>query len=339
MALINRTDTAALVPEDVLAEVFAGAPESSAVLTLARRIRDGMTNQQKLSVLSTIPTTYFVDSEASADADLGGLKPTTKMAWANKYINYEEMAAIVVLPINVLDDTGFPIWEQVRPALTESLGRLIDAAVLFGTNKPASWPYGIVPSAIAAGNTVVAGTGADIYTDILGEDGVYAAVEEDGFTVTGNAAHPVLRARLRGLRDGTTGQPIFQRAQPDGQNVQTATRYELDGAPISFLRNGAFDTTAALLISGAWDQLVYSWRRDATFDMLREGVIQDAAGAIMYNLLQQNMVGLRVAARFGWQLPNPPNRLNETEGGLVGTADAAVVGRYPFAVLEPAAAV
>lgn len=337
--MISRTDSAALIPEDALAEVFAGVPESSAVLTLARRIRDGSTNQQKLSVLSTVPTTYFVDGEASDAAFGGGLKQSTKMAWANKSITYEELASIVVLPINVLDDTGFPIWDQVRPALVESLGRAIDAAVLFGANKPASWPAAVVPSAVAAGNTVVAGTGADLYADILGEDGVYATVEEDGFVVTGNVASPILRARLRGLRDGATGQPIFMRSQPDGQNLQSATRYELDGAPITFLRNGAFDTAEALLVSGAWDQLVYSWRRDATFDMLREGVIQDESGAIVYNLLQQNMVGLRVSARFGWQLPNPPSRMSAVEGGLVGAGGIAQVGRYPFAVLEPAAGV
>ena len=331
--IISRSDTAALVPDDVLSDVFGSIPSESAVLTLARRLRDGSTNQMRLQILATEPEVYFVDGEAPE----GGLKQTTRMAWANKSIVYEEIAAITVLPINVLDDTGYPIWEQVRPRLVERIGAAIDAAVLFGTNKPASWPGGIVPSAIAAENTVVYGTGEDIYTDILGEDGVYAQVEEDGFLVTGNVAHPRLRARLRGLRDGAGGQPIFQRAQPDGQNVQTATRYELDGAPITFLRNGSFDTAAALLVSGAWDQLVYSWRRDATFDIVREGVIQDAEGAIVYNLLQQNLIGLRVAARFGWQLPNPPSQMAGTEGGLVGVADAAVVGRYPFAVLEPAA--
>lgn len=334
---IARTDVAALIPEDVLSEVFQGIPTQSTVLQLARRIRDGSTNQQRLSVLSTMPTAYFVTGEASDAAFGGGLKQTTKMAWQNKYINYEEMAAIVVLPINVLDDSGFPIWEQVRPAIVEAFGKLIDGAVLFGTNAPAAWPGAVVPSAEAAGNRLVLGANGDLYDDILGEDGLFSLVESDGFMVSGNIAHPALRSSLRGLRDGATGQPIFMRAQPDGQNLQNATRYELDGTPIVFVRNGSFDTANTTIVSGAWDQLVYSWRRDATFDIVREGVIQDAAGAIVYNLLQQNMVGLRVSARFGWQLPNPPNDLAATEGGLVGVGGAAVVGRYPFAFIDPVA--
>lgn len=333
--MIGRTDASALVPEDMLMEVFREATEQSSVLALGRRLRDGTTNQQRLPILSTLPVAYFVTGEAPSEG--GGLKQTTKMAWKNKYINYEEMAAIIAVPINVIDDSGFPIWDQVRPELVSAVGLLIDAAVLFGTNKPTAWPGAVVPSAVAAGNTVTLGTGADVYDDILGENGVYSSVEADGYLVTGNIAHPAFKGKLRGLRDGSGGQPIFMRAQPDGQNLQGSTRWELDGAPISFMRNGAFDVSAATLISGAWDQLVYSWRRDATIDVVREGVIQDAEGAIVVNLMQQNLVGIRMSARFGWELPNPVNRLNSTEGGLVGSGDTPVVGRYPFGVLKPTA--
>lgn len=331
--MIGRTEASALVPEDMLMEVFSQATEQSTVLALGRRLRDGTSNQQRLPILSTLPVAYFVTGEAPN----GGLKQTTKMAWKNKYIVYEEMAAIVAVPIAVLDDSGFPIWDQVRPELVNAVGLLIDQAVLFGTNKPSSWPGAIVPSAAAAGHSVTLGTGTDIYDDILGENGVYSAVESDGYIVTGNVAHPSFKGKLRGLRDNSGGQPIFMRAQPDGQNLQSATRWELDGAPIAFMRNGAFDQTAAVLISGAWDQLVYSWRRDAQIDVVREGVIQDAEGEIVVNLMQQNLVGIRMSCRFGWELPNPVNRLESTEGGLVGVGGTPVVGRYPFGVLKPAA--
>lgn len=323
--IIGRTDATGIIPEDFLNEVFAHVPQQSATLANMRRLRDGTTNQMRLPILSTLPMAYWVDGEAPD----GGLKETSKAAWKNKFIDFREIAVIVPIPMNVLDDSAFPIWEQVRPYIIEAIGQKIDAGVLFSNPHAGVWPNAIVPSAIAAGNSVAAGTGTDIYDDILGENGVFAAVEADGYLVNGNVAHPRFRSRLRGLREPSGGQLIFK------SDVQGATSYQLDGTPISFLTNGAFDTTAAELVTGAWDQAVYSWRRDATFSVHTDGVIQDEYGVIQHNLLQQNAVALRVSARFGWQLPNPTNRLNATEGGAFAAPTGDVVGRYPFAVLTP----
>ncbi len=65
------------------------------------------------------------------------------------------------------------------------------------------------------------------------------------------------KAMLRNCRD-TEGMPIFK------TNMQDATRYELDGTPIIFPTNGAVSSTYHL-ISGQWDQLVYSVRQDMTY--------------------------------------------------------------------------
>ena len=135
-----------------------------------------------------------------------------------------------------------------------------------------------------------------------------------------------MRSKLRGLRvpvyNGTTmdntGQPLFL------SSMQMGGGYELDGSPINFPRNGAFDATQALMFSGDWDQLVYSVRQDITYKILDQAVIQDSAGNILYNLAQQDMVALRAVMRIGWQLPNPINRINSNEAT-----------RYPFAVLLP----
>lgn len=91
-----------------------------------------------------------------------------------------------------------------------------------------------------------------------------------------------------------------------------------------FAKTGALDATAALQISGDFDQLVWAVRQDITYKVLTEAVIQDASGTIIYNLAQQDMVALRAVMRLGWQVPNPPTRLQETEAN-----------RYPLAVLVP----
>jgi hypothetical protein len=129
--IISRTDSQALIPEDVSLAMLESLPEQSAVLSLFPRIPVA-TNQTRLPIISALPTAYFVNGDT-------GLKQTTEMAWANRYLNVEELAAIVPIPEAVLDDAGFDIWAAVRPRLEEAVGRAIDAAIFFAVNKPASW--------------------------------------------------------------------------------------------------------------------------------------------------------------------------------------------------------
>jgi hypothetical protein len=63
-------------------------------------------------------------------------------------------------------------------------------------------------------------------------------------------------------------------------------------------------------------------RQDMTYMISRESVITDAAGKVVVNLFQQDMVALRAVMRLGFALPNPINAMNET-----------AATRYPFAVL------
>ncbi len=312
--LISRTDAEALIPEDVSQSIIAGVPEQSAVLRVARRLPNMTTAQRRMPVLSVLPTAYFVDGDT-------GLKQTTEVNWSNKYLDAEEVACIVPIPEAVLDDAGYPIWGEVQPLVQEAIAVTIDAAILHGTNAPSSWPTDIAAAAAAAGNSVdlsvVVGGGGDLYDAIFGESGSVAAVEADGFMVNGHIAAMSMRGKLRGLRD-STGQPIFMRS------MQPALTYELDGDPIIFPKLGALDPTAVLMFSGDWTQVVYSIRQDVTYKILTEAVIQDNAGNIVYNLAQQDMVALRVVMRLAWQVPNPINRLQQTE------AD-----RYPISILVP----
>ena len=318
-SLISRTDADALIPESVSRTIIQNVPEQSSVLRLARRLPNMTTKQRRMPVLSILPTAYFVDGDS-------GLKQTTEVNWANKYLNAEELACIVPIPEAVLDDADYPIWSEVHPLIEEAIGVTIDAAILHGINAPSAWPTDIATGAAGAGNSVdlsvIMATG-DLYDALMGENGTIAKVEVDGFMVSGHIAAMTMRSKLRGLRadDGggsCTGHPLFVRS------MQQKNVYELDGEPIIFPKNGAVDPTAVLQFSGDWNQLVYSIRQDVTYKILTEAVIQDSAGNIIYNLAQQDMVALRVVMRLAWQLPNPINRLQETE------AD-----RYPFGILVP----
>lgn len=310
---ISRTDAAALIPEEVSREIIKGVEEQSVVMRLARRLANMSRKQNRMPVLSLFPTAYFVDVAPEDKA----LKQTTEVNWENKYINAEEIAVIVPIPEAVLDDVDYDIWGEIRPMIESEFGRLFDAAVLFGDSAPATWPTDILAGAVAAGNDVTLGAGADIYEDIFDTGGVIGAIEADGFMHTGAAAAMSMRARLRGLRDADGGL-IFSRS------VQDAGSYMLDGEPMYFPRNGCWDVAQAHMIVGDWSQLVYSVRQDITYKLLTEAVITDAAGAIVYNLPQQDMVALRAVMRLGWQVPNPMNRLQTVEAN-----------RYPFGALIP----
>lgn len=313
MASIDRSALSGLIPEPVTREIMQGAIAESAVLRMGRRLANMSSKTQTINVLDALPSAYFVNGEATDSGAGDAFKRTTKMAWDKKKLYAEEIAVIVPIPEAALDDADYDIWGEVRPRLTESFGKVIDAAILFGTNKPSTWRAGVVPSAIAAGNGVPIGT--SVFDDIMGESGLIAKVELDGFNPNGVMSAIQMRGKLRGLKD-TTGQPIFK------SDMQGATRYGLDGMDMYFPMNGAFDPAQAQMIVGDWSQLVYAIRQDMTFKIFTEGVIQDpTTKAITYNLMQNDMVALRAVMRLGWEIANPINAYN-----------ADIENPFPFSV-------
>lgn len=302
--LIDRTGAATLIPTQYSNEIMQDAIEESAVLRMAKRLPNMTSKMLSMPVLNSLPHAYFVNGDT-------GLKQTTKVDWANKIITAEEIAVIVPVPDAVLADSQFDIWAQIRPLVKQAFGQVIDAAILHGTNKPSSWPTGIVTEAESKGNVVTASD--DGFADIMAPGGLISLVEEDGFMVNGYLGSLTSRAHLRGITD-KNGQPLFRNGMTGG------TSYLLDGQRIEFPRNGSMSNDGPLLIAGDWDKLVYSIRQDMTVTKTNTGVITDADGKVVYNLYQQDMTALRFVMRLGWQLPNAVNAM-----GLDG---------YPFAVLN-----
>ena len=308
--ITNRADAEAIIREQVVSNIFQDAPKHSVFLSIAKKLPNMTSNQTRMRVLDFLPTAYWVNGDT-------GMKQTTRQAWDNVFINAGELAVIVPISDAVLSDAEFDIFGEVTPRVMEAIGQKVDAAVIFGDNRPAEWELDIISRARQAGNNVSPATGKDYYDLILGENGVFAKVEDDGYGVTGALAPMNFKSKLRGLRD-TTGQPIFK------SNMQDVARYSLDGAPITFPENGAFYANIAQLVVGDFSQAVYSIRQDITVKILDQGVIQDPdTKEIIYNLSQQDMTALRIVFRMGWALPNPATRLNEDRTGCA------------FAYLEP----
>lgn len=313
-SLTSRTDTSALMPEEVVNDFLGKATEASAVLTLFRRIPVGRA-QVRVPVLSALPVAYWVTGDT-------GLKQTTEMAWANKFLNIEELAVILPIANNVLDDVDQNIWDEASPLMAEAVGRALDAAVFFGTNAPASFPSDVNTAAAAAGNNQADGATAANGGFFGDFDLTLAKLEADGFDLTGVFARTVARARFRAARS-TLGEKL-------DSNRITPNLREIDGIPIVYGANGLWpgDGTASgnpLLFEMQRDQFVVGVRKDVTIQRFDTGVIQNTDGDIVYNLLQQDMSAARVTFRVGWQVGNVINNEQPTEAS-----------RYPAAVLRKA---
>lgn len=298
------------LPDSISNEIIQEAPKSSIILDRARRVPMSK-KKAKQPVLSALPSAYWVNGDT-------GLKQTTGAEWKDQYITAEELAVIVPIPDALVDDSDIPLWDEIKPLLVEAIGTKLDEAAIFGVDKPESWPQGIVPQAITAGNAVTRGTNADIAADVAA---LGSLVAQDGFAVNGFASMPGYNWQLIGMRS-EQGAPIYT------PSLSAGTPAGLYGYPLNESFNGAWNSASAELLAADWNKFVVGVRQDITFDLFKEGVISDAEGKVVLNLMQQDSKALRVVFRAGFQISNPKTRANPDDAT-----------RFPAGVLVPTAPV
>lgn len=299
MTKIARDDVESLIETQVANEIFDSVTKESKALSMFKRLPNMTSDKTKLRVLDSLPVAYFVDETTD-----NGRKNLTKIAWDKKFINAAELAVIIPIKENVLNDTSIDIWAEVKPRIVEAFAKKIDNAMFFGVDKPTDWRAGLLQSIVSAGKTVEEGT--NLYSDI---NDTMTKVEESGYNVTTLLGGVGLKGKFRMMLD---------------QNGQPLNTTEIGSIRREFMDNGVWNKNIATLIAGDFSQAVYSIRQDVTYKVLTEAVIQDPSdGSILYNLAQDDMVALRVVMRLGWEIPNPVNALDETET------------RFPFAALVP----
>lgn len=298
---LSRTDIAPLIPEDVLDTFLADLEDTSVALSTFRRVPVAQ-SQTRFPILSALPIGYWVTGDT-------GLKQTTEMAWSNKYLNVEELAVIAPIPERVLDDLmdaglngGIDIWAEIQPTVVAEFARVIDQAVFFGTNAPATFPTNILaacqavlptPNTHTEGAAISAGGIQDDLDQTIG------LIEPQGFDFDTVIANRSLRGKLRRARN-TLGDRL------EGLNPDLT---EYLGQPIKYPMRGLWPTATGGVSPEAFvgqfnDQFVIGIRRDMQMKLLDQAVIQDNTGVIQYNLAQQDMVAMRFTMRLGWQVAN-----------------------------------
>lgn len=302
--MITRQNAEALFTEDLVAEIIQGVTKQSAALSMFRRLPNMSSNIMRMRVLDALPMAYWVN-----DSTDNGRKQVTSAAWANKYIVPAEIAVIVPIKEDVLDDASIDIWGEIRPRLVEAIGKKIDQAIFVGVDKPSAWRADLLTS-IAQANAFVAQGSGTLYSAI---NDAMVKVEESGYNPTGIVGGVDVKGKFRMMLD-TAGQPI--------------KGTEIDEMPKAYIDNGAWDKSKAQMIVGDFTQAVYSIRQDITYKVLDQAIIQNPSdGEIMYNLAQEDMVALRVVMRLGWEIPNPITSLQPDE-----------TVRFPFAAIQATSA-
>jgi len=299
---MDRDDVSALIPEDAAKEIIKSVPQASTVLSMPRVRRKTMSRkQQRLPIVDFLPDAYWVSE--------GGTKQQTKAGWTNLFVTAEELAVIVAIDENVLDDSDYDIWGETKPLLIEAIGQKIDQAIMFGVDAPASFPEAIVPAADDHSQRVEVGDSAvDYAADV---NLVFAEVEEDGYPVNGVVARLGVKQKLRGLRDDN-GQPIFVTSLRDDGRTDS-----IYGEDMRFSTNGAWEADDADLIAGDWSALLFAIRQDLRWKLADQATV----GGV--SLFETDRVALRVTFRCGFQILNPPNR-EQPDDTL----------RFPFAFLD-----
>ena len=293
--LITRTDVP--IPTEEVGELLKVMPEESILLKRARR-QPMSTKTVKQTIMTTFPDAYWVDGDT-------GLKQTTKQSFSQPTMTAEELAVIAVVPDAVIDDSSLPIWETLRPYLAEAIGKKVDQAAIYGTDKPASWPLALVPGAIAAG-VITPGNLAATPADERKDAGQLVA--DLGLKMARDAG-----ANLSGLiAQAGTGWELDRIRDADRRPIYDGVAGALRGVPFDELKNGAWSPvgtgdTAVPLIGVDWSQVYVGIRQDITVKMLDQAVISDADGKVIFNLAQQDAKALRVVFRVGYQAVMPVN--------------------------------
>lgn len=301
---LTRDNVEALIQPEISREIIQGVTEQSTAFKLFKRLPNMTTDMKVMPVLEALPDAQWVDEEVE-----NGRKSITRMAWDKKFIRPCELAVIVPIKENLLNDATYDLWGQIRPRVIEAFYKRVDEAIFVGVNKPKNFRADILTTIKNVGAEVEQASGQTLYSAI---NDAMVLVEESGYEVNRFLGGPDIKGKFRMMLD-SNGQPV--------------TGTEIGSIPREVMKNGAWDKSLSQMIVGDFTQAVYAIRQDITVKLLTEAVIQDEEGTIIYNLAQQDMVALRFVMRFGWEIPNPINAL---------APDESV--RFPFASIAPVSA-
>lgn len=278
---IQPLDFRGVIPVQFSTTIIEEAIQQSAALQLGNRIPMG-TRVAEMPVPATFPKAGW------STTDYGARKPYTDLGLTTRTITAEEVAAVVAIPDAMVEDSTINLWNWVRPRLAEAIAAAIDDAIFFGIDAPATFPAG---GLVAHAQEIPPGTDA-----VATVNSAMSAVETQGLVPTGHAMDIAARGVLRGVRDANNAL-LLGTTQVNGRSVDS-----MYGLPVSY---HSFSQRRPDFITGAWQNLLIGVRSDIRYDMNPAAVLADREGRVIISGFQDNMLPLKVWARFGCTILDP----------------------------------
>jgi len=286
------SDFSGIIPHEYSQQIIQEVEQQSAMLQLANKMPMG-TKISELPVTGKLPAAEWVTG-ANAPPAGAGRKPYTDLQLRPQVVTAEEIAAVVAIPQQYLDDNTINLWSWARPKMAEAIAVRLDQTILFGgAGIPATFPVGGIVSNTYSISVV---NGDDV---VDGVNRAMSAVEVQGLAVTGSAADLGAKGQFRGVRDANGA--LLLGTEQVGQ-IQRPTLY---GVPISYAPFANITPTGTEFVTGAWDYLVIGVREDIRFRIDPSGTIADASGAVLVSGFQDNVVPCKIWARFGCTIIKP----------------------------------
>lgn len=280
MADISRTEVATLIQEAYASDLLMASTEASTALTAFSTVNMG-TKLTHLPVLATLPEAGWVGESAT---EVEGVKPTSQVTWADRTLVAEEIAVIIPVHENVIDDATESVLGEISRLAGQAIGKKLDQAVFFGTDKPASWvSAALLPAAVAASQTFTVTDGNANANDLVGASNQAAeAIATAGWMPDTLVSSLALRYQVANVRDAN-GFPIFRDES-------------FNGFRTFFNKNGAWDADEASALIVDSSRVKIGVRQDITVKLLDQATV----GSI--NLAERDMVALRFKARYAYVL-------------------------------------
>lgn len=213
LSQINNT----LLPATITGPIFEQAIESSAVMSLARRVPLAMTAQTAIPVSMDVPAAGWVSE--------GGVKPVGRGGVSVKTMTGKKVALLVPVSQEIALTNAAGLYAQLKQDLPTAIARAFDYAAIHGLDLRTGGAGPFADYLTNGATSIELGTATQanggMYADLVSGE---AAVVDAGYDFTGFAADPRLKPTLK-LGTDTQGRPLWVDSPTQGINGGTLIGY------------------------------------------------------------------------------------------------------------------